>query len=184
MLRDTIDNVVFIFEEYTVPTTRSLSSMGPLSAERWLLTKPRLHCVMQNTSDTGMYYLAKSAESCHYQVHIRSLIKSLIAYEGDTLEVFIYNPTKDYSNDFMVIGNTVQATKTMNKKISWDSIKSLLSDHEHTVCSSSDSSRTIRRKRKRQSLKSFVDFGWTSSICHRRSGSLSGVALPPLQPGT
>ena len=184
LLRDTIDNVVFIFEEYTVPTTRSLSSMGPLSAERWLLTKPRLHCVMQNTSDTGMYYLAKSAESCHYQVHIRSLIKSLIAYEGDTLDVFIYNPTKDYSNDFMVIGNTVQATKTMNKKISWDSIKTLLSDHEHTICLSSDSSQTIPRKRKRQSLKSFVDFGWTSSICQSRSGSQSGVALPRLKPGT
>ena len=196
LLNKTIDNIIFLFEEYTVPTSRSLSSMGQLSTERWLLTRPRLHCVMQNTSDTGMYYLAKSAATCHYQVHIRSLIKSLIAYEGVPLEVFIYNPTKDYSNDFMVVGNTVQATKTLNKKINWASMKSIISDQKDTgfalssksssssSTSSSSLSSVIPRKRKRQSPKSFVDFGWTSSTCQTRSGSQSGVALPRLKPGT
>eukprot|EP00978_Attheya_sp_CCMP212_P033178 scaffold132791_cov70-Attheya_sp.AAC.1 len=202
LLSEGLDNVLFIFEESTITSTKSLSSMGPLSAERWSLTKPRLHCVMQNTNKSGMYYLARKATDCHYQVHIRSLIKALIAYEGVRMEVLLYNPNQDYSNNFMVVGNSVNATRSLNKKINWNSIQSIVTNGDNvsapeagsyiqsSAASSSSSTRSSSsstissRKRKRQAPKNFIDFGWTSSTCQTRTGSATGVALPRLKPDT
>jgi hypothetical protein len=59
---------------------------------------------MQNCTNTGMYNVAKTANVCHYQVHLRSLFKPLLAYEGDALKIKVYNPSRDYSNEFMVVG--------------------------------------------------------------------------------
>jgi hypothetical protein len=128
---------------------------------------------------------------CHYQVHIRSHFKSLLAYEGDPLNIkFLHNPSHDYSNAFMVVCNTVQATMYLNENISWGSIHTLINGNESSLSpsssnisslsSSSSSSSTLSRKRKRQDIKNFVDFRWTTSTCQSRAGS-TRVALHRLK---
>jgi hypothetical protein len=194
LLLDKVDNIVFVFEESQTLCTKTLTSMGPLSNERWSTTKPTIHCVMQNCTDNGMYYLARSANMCHYQVHIRSLLKSLIAYEGERLDIKLYNPCNDYSNEFMVVGNTIDATNQLQENIDWGSIDMLINENSSSSSSSStstsssssssSSSGILLGKRKRQVHKIFVDFGWTWSTCQSRVGSTSGVALPRLKPLT
>jgi len=118
------------------------------------------------------------------------------------MEVLLYNPNQDYSNDFIVVGNSIQATRSLNNKMPWNSLQSIITNGntasvtegeasiESSAASSSSSSSTksssssSSRKRKRQPSKKIVDFGWTSSTCQSRNGSPTGVAMPRLKPDT
>eukprot|EP00978_Attheya_sp_CCMP212_P045975 scaffold368254_cov94-Attheya_sp.AAC.1 len=131
LLSNNIDNVAFlVFEEITDQSTKSLSNMGSMSIERWSRTTPRLHCIIQNSSSSGMYYVARTANVCHYQVHMRSFIKRLLVYEGGKMEVRIYNPTQDYQNDFLVVGNSVEATSKVEEHTKWDHIPTVIENQD------------------------------------------------------
>eukprot|EP00978_Attheya_sp_CCMP212_P020262 scaffold57770_cov63-Attheya_sp.AAC.2 len=187
LLDDSIENIAFIFEENKdLPSSKALCDMGSLSHERWSRTKPRLHCVMQNTLPSGMFYVARSANVCHYQCRMRTLIKSLQAYEGSTIEINIYNPLCDYTNGFMTVGNTMESTQALQQHLNWNVLETILDDSNSTDTSldSTSSTSSSTPKRKRQAVENFVDFGWTSSTCQTRNGSSTGVAVPRLKPQT
>eukprot|EP00978_Attheya_sp_CCMP212_P024463 scaffold76816_cov60-Attheya_sp.AAC.1 len=169
LFADKIDNIAFIFEEpHHSSTDKPLSYMGSLSTERWMIHKPTLHCVMQNTNVNGMYYVVRSANLCHYQIKMRTLLNTLLAFEGEGMRVHIYNPTSDYSNDFIVVGNTPEATTMIPQIIKWNQVKTMIPDEDEASVTSASSAESSSKKQKRQCLNNYADFGWTTSTCQTR----------------
>jgi hypothetical protein len=139
---------------------------------------------MQNTHENGMYYVVRSANLCHYQTKIRTLLNTLLAFEGEGISVKFYNPTSDYSNDFVVVGNTPEATSMIPQIINWNEVKTMIPDEDEASLTSTSSAESSSKKRKRQCLNNYSDFGWTTLTCQTRFRSSNGVAIPRIKPGT
>eukprot|EP00978_Attheya_sp_CCMP212_P015409 scaffold39787_cov40-Attheya_sp.AAC.1 len=81
-----------------------------------------------------------------------------VPFEEEGMSVKFYNPTSDYSNDFIVVGNTPEATTMIPQIIKWNQVKTMISDEDEASVTSASSAESSSKKRKRQCLNNYADF--------------------------
>ena len=162
--RDGLASIGFIYEEpmssYWKMKPR-LDGLGAFSYERWT-EMCCIHFILPNMTTTGQATTAKQANLPHYQTSLEHITSQVQAFRetGGQIEFNIYQPDRDYSNNFMHVTNSgLPEIQT----IDWKSISAL-------------AYKATKSDNKRQ--HKFKDFGTTGGQCTTRVGSQCGVGIP------
>jgi hypothetical protein len=167
---DGLDTQGFIYEEpmdcYWTDKNR-LDDLGPYNSERW--DKMRcIHFILPNMTHTGQAATPRTARVPHYQTTLLEMKAEVAAFraKGGKIKFKIYQPDKDYSNEFLHVVNS--GVEGMGA-IDWDALAKLADKKE---------------KGDKNRQRKFKDFGTTAGQCTTRVGSSVGVAKPSYKPGT
>jgi hypothetical protein len=131
-----------------------------------------VHCVFPNPD--GQAYFARRLDCTHYQEQFAASVKAIKTCTTNIM-IQIYYPTKDYLNDYLVILNESVSVERYVRGVGWRAAVSSILDEAEGWNKPSRASRQVRH---------FHDYGFTSSICTSRQGSLNGVSRPILKPNT